>query len=192
MSNIEISQLTSFYSETPTYIDATYALAKFDQNFQIQIPRESDKNFDIPKITMSYLFSFKFLLFKNQLFKKIIYVCNLGIQPMNNRKIVNLERFKLKSFNLETSVLSCKEPFKVWNFMWVFPTTSNSFQLILTFPTSNGFIRLTVDLSNLNLSNSNNCKLTIFRTKHLSDASNFWRTSETDLKNPSCATNIRQ
>ena len=82
MSNIEISQLTSFYSETPTYIDATYALAKFDQNFQIQIPRKSDENFDIPKITMSYLFSFKFLLFKNQLFKKIIYVCNLGIQPM--------------------------------------------------------------------------------------------------------------
>ena len=47
MKNIEISQLTNFDIKKPTYMDATFALSKFGQNFPNRFLRESDKNFGI-------------------------------------------------------------------------------------------------------------------------------------------------
>ena len=54
VENNEISQLTNFGSKTLTHIEAAYAFSKFDQDFQNRTPRESDKNFDIAGISVSY------------------------------------------------------------------------------------------------------------------------------------------
>ena len=52
---------------------------------------ELDQNVGILRISMGYLFIFIFLMVKNRLAKKVISVCNLGIQPshliLNNKRL---------------------------------------------------------------------------------------------------------
>ena len=59
---------------------ATHAISKSQQNFQNRIPRELDKNFYIPRISMIYWISSNFLKLKNPQ-KKVISIPNPGIQP---------------------------------------------------------------------------------------------------------------
>ena len=48
----KLNTLGNFENQTPTHIDATHAISKSEQNFQNRIPRELDKNFYIPRISM--------------------------------------------------------------------------------------------------------------------------------------------
>ena len=50
----KVNTLGDFENETPTYISTTHAFSKIRENFHNRIPRESDKNFDIPRISMIY------------------------------------------------------------------------------------------------------------------------------------------
>ena len=52
----KIYTIGDFDNKTPTYMAATHAISKFERYFQNQIPRELDKNFYIPRISMIYWF----------------------------------------------------------------------------------------------------------------------------------------
>ena len=78
---------------------ATHAISKSQQNFQNRIPRELDKNFYIPRISMIYWISSNFLKLKNRPQKKVISIPNPGIQPIN--KILN------KANNKDCLILKC-------------------------------------------------------------------------------------
>ena len=54
--HIKTSIWGDFGSELPTHMDATHAILKIEQIFQNPIPRESDKNFDIPRVSVVYWF----------------------------------------------------------------------------------------------------------------------------------------
>ena len=62
---------------------ATHAISKSQQNFQNRIPRELDKNFYIPRISMIHWISSNLLKLKNRQQKKVISNPNPGIQPRN-------------------------------------------------------------------------------------------------------------
>ena len=48
----KIYTLGDFGNETPTHMGTTHAISKIEQKFQNRTPRESDKNFDIPRISV--------------------------------------------------------------------------------------------------------------------------------------------
>ena len=77
----KIYTLGDFEKKTPTHMVATHAISKSQQNFQNRIPRELDKNFYIPRISMIYWISSNFLKLKNRPQKKVISIPNPGIQP---------------------------------------------------------------------------------------------------------------
>ena len=82
----KIYTLGDFEKKTPTHMVATHAISKSQQNFQNRIPRELDKNFYIPRISMIYWISSNFLKLKNRPQKKVISIPNPGIQPMYRSK----------------------------------------------------------------------------------------------------------
>ena len=43
-----------FERETPTHKGGAHAISKFSGNFEIRIPRELDRNIDMPRISMIY------------------------------------------------------------------------------------------------------------------------------------------
>ena len=51
VGNIILNIFVNFHPKTPTQISTTHAFLKIRTNFQNQIPREMDKNFDIPRIS---------------------------------------------------------------------------------------------------------------------------------------------
>ena len=57
----KLYSLGDFENETPTHIDATYAFSKFDQKFQIRIPKEFDKKIWYPQNQNELLIHFQFL-----------------------------------------------------------------------------------------------------------------------------------
>ena len=81
----KIYTLGDFEKKTPTHMVATHAISKSQQNFQNRIPRELDKNFYIPRISMIYWISSNFLKLKNRPQKKVISIPNPGIQPNYTR-----------------------------------------------------------------------------------------------------------
>ena len=48
----KIDILGDFDNKTPTHMAATHAISKSKRNFQNRIPRELDKKFDIPRISL--------------------------------------------------------------------------------------------------------------------------------------------
>ena len=62
-------------------MDPAHAISKIEQKFQNRIPRELNKNFYIPRISMIHWISSNFLKLKNRLQKKVISIPNPGIQP---------------------------------------------------------------------------------------------------------------
>ena len=48
----KVITLDDFQNKTPTHTAATQAISKSEQNFQNRIPRELDKNFYIPRISI--------------------------------------------------------------------------------------------------------------------------------------------
>ena len=52
-----IDRLGDFDNKTPTHMAATHAILKSKRNFQNRIPRELDKNFYIPRISMIHWIS---------------------------------------------------------------------------------------------------------------------------------------
>ena len=58
----KIDTLRDFDNKTPTHMAVTHAISKSKRNFQNRIPRESDKNFCIPRISMTHLISSNFLI----------------------------------------------------------------------------------------------------------------------------------
>ena len=59
-----------FGNETPTHMGTTHAISKIEQKFQNRIPRELDKNFNIPRISLINWISSNFLKRKKRLHKK--------------------------------------------------------------------------------------------------------------------------
>ena len=53
----KIDTLGDFDNKTPTHMAATHAISKSKRNFQNRIPRELDKNFYIPRISMIHWIS---------------------------------------------------------------------------------------------------------------------------------------
>jgi len=70
-----------FKNKTPTHTVTTHAISKYEQNFQNRIPRELEKNFFIPKISMIQLIRYNFLKYKSRLYKKVMSIPNPGIRP---------------------------------------------------------------------------------------------------------------
>ena len=60
---------------------ATHVISKSERSFQNRIPRELDKNFYIPKISMIHIIGYNFLKYKNRSYNKVISISNHGIQP---------------------------------------------------------------------------------------------------------------
>ena len=50
----KIYVLGDFENKTPTHMAATHAISKSKRNFQNRIPRELDKNLNIPRIRMTH------------------------------------------------------------------------------------------------------------------------------------------
>ena len=48
----KINIFGDFESGTPTHIGAAHAFSKYQQNFQNRIPKELDRNFDIPRTSL--------------------------------------------------------------------------------------------------------------------------------------------
>ena len=71
MKNIEISQLTNFDIKKPTYMDATFALSKFGQNFPNRFLKGIGQKFLYPQ-NQHKLF--------NQLRRNVMGFYNPGIQ----------------------------------------------------------------------------------------------------------------
>ena len=44
--------MSDFGNKTPTHMSAAHAISKMELKFQNRVPRELDKNFDIPGIRM--------------------------------------------------------------------------------------------------------------------------------------------
>ena len=81
----KIDTLGDFDNKTPTHMAATHAISKSKRNFQNRIPRELDKNFYIPRISMIHWISSNLLKLKNRQQKKVISIPNPGIQPTHRR-----------------------------------------------------------------------------------------------------------
>jgi len=73
-----------FGNNTPTHMAVTHAISKSERSFQNRIPRELDKKFYIPKISMIHIIGYNFLKYKNRSYKKVISISNPGIQPTYN------------------------------------------------------------------------------------------------------------
>ena len=61
---------------------AAHAISKIGQKFQNRSPRESDKNLDIPRISVIYRIIFNFWKKKYRSLKKVMAIPNPGIQPI--------------------------------------------------------------------------------------------------------------
>ena len=77
----KIYTLSEFENKTPTHMAVTHAISKSERSFQNRIPRELDKKFYIPKISMIHIIGYNFLKYKNRSYKKVISIPNPGIQP---------------------------------------------------------------------------------------------------------------
>ena len=62
----KIDTSSDFGNITPTHMAATHAISKSKRNFQNRIPSELDKNFYIPRISMTHWISYNFLIDKNR------------------------------------------------------------------------------------------------------------------------------
>ena len=56
----KINIFGDFESGTPMHIGAAHAFSKYQQNFQNRIPKESDQNIDIPRISIIHWFDSNF------------------------------------------------------------------------------------------------------------------------------------
>ena len=90
----KIDTLGDFDNKTPTHMAATHAISKSKRNFQNRIPRELDKNFYIPRISMIHWISSNLLKLKNRQQKKVISIPNPGIQPKYSWRKSSNSRFK--------------------------------------------------------------------------------------------------
>ena len=67
---IRVTQKNDFESQTSTHMSAYYAFSKIREKFQNQIPKESDQNFDISRISQNLLIHFQLLEIKKSLTEK--------------------------------------------------------------------------------------------------------------------------
>ena len=51
-----------FGNKTPTHMGAAHAISQIEQQFQNRVPRELDKNFNIPRIRMILIPKFNLLM----------------------------------------------------------------------------------------------------------------------------------
>ena len=114
----KIYTLGDFEKKTPTHMVATHAISKSQQNFQNRIPRELDKNFYIPRISMIYWISSNFLKLKNRPQKKVISIPNPGIQPTHYTFFLFHLYFLMNGMNALFALYECKIEWMVWN--WFF------------------------------------------------------------------------
>ena len=124
--------MADFDNKTPTHLAATHAISKSKRNFQNRIPRELDKKFYIPRISMIYWSSSNFLKLKNRPQKKVSSIPNPGVQPILYRLYMILINYTILTESIRSMVESIR--------LYTFNRRSCSFLPILQWPIDNGYL----------------------------------------------------
>ena len=93
-----------FGNKTPTHMAVTHAISKSERSFQNRIPRELDKKFYIPKISMIHIIGYNFLKYKNRLYKKVMSIPNPGFQSCHGPERTALVRSSLRVKSVNSNV----------------------------------------------------------------------------------------